>query len=38
MVAEPVRVHSHAALPAAADDHLVDALGGHRATVVDAQP
>jgi hypothetical protein len=38
MVPEPVRVYLHPALAAAADDHLVDALGGHRPAVADAQP
>src|SRR5215467_2284147 len=38
MMPEPVRVHAHPALPAAADDHLVDPVRRHRPPVIDAQP
>src|SRR6266852_1920703 len=38
MVPEPVRVHLHAALPAAPLDHLVDPAGGQRATAIDPEP
>ena len=38
VVPEPVREGVHAALPAAAGDHLVDAGGGQRFPVVHAQP
>jgi hypothetical protein len=36
VVAEPVRVGVHAALPAAAGDHLVEAGGGQRLPIVHA--
>src|SRR6185312_15457763 len=35
---EPVRVHGHPALPAAAGDGLVDAGRGHRPPAVHAEP
>src|SRR5580693_323213 len=35
---EPVREHLDPALAPAAGDDLVDAAGGHRAAVVDAEP
>src|SRR5271166_5901004 len=38
VVPEPVRVHGHAALAAAAGDHLVDTGGGQRLPVVHAEP
>jgi hypothetical protein len=38
MVPEPVRVYSNAALLSPAGDHLVDAAGGHRSTVVHPEP
>src|SRR5215471_11034224 len=38
MVPESVRVHLHAALLAATDDHLVNALRGQRPAVIDAEP
>src|SRR5689334_12784223 len=38
VVPEPVWVHLHPALPAAAYDHLVDALRRHRPAVIDPQP
>src|ERR1039457_6906834 len=38
MVTEPMRVNLHPALPAAPDDHLVNAAGGHRPPVVHPEP
>src|SRR5216683_49423 len=38
VVPEPVRVHVHPTLPAAAGDDLVDAGGGERSPVADAEP
>jgi len=38
VVPEPVRVHVDAALAATAGDDLVDAAGGHRTPVADAEP
>src|SRR5690348_14682714 len=38
MVPEPVRVHPHPALPAAAGDDLVDAARGQRSPAVYAEP
>src|SRR5215469_3585439 len=38
MMPEPVRVHAYPALPATADDHLVDPVRGHQPPVIDAQP
>jgi hypothetical protein len=37
-VPEPVGVHGHAALAAAAGDHLVDTGSGQRFPVVDSEP
>jgi hypothetical protein len=38
VVPEPVGVHGHAALAAAAGDHLVDTGSGQRFPVVDPEP